>query len=69
MRLNRYFRFTSATPARQPGAPPKLTPASSVEPIEMREPQVDVGTDEEALAWAEEHDKETADLLRAEAKP
>lgn len=66
MKVKRVFRFTPA--ANSGNARPADKPASS-EPKEMAEPKtpkIDVGTDEQALAWAEEHDPETADLLRAE---
>lgn len=68
MRTQRFWQFTPAAPSnatRQQPAP-SAPAASSNEPRHLAETDgVDIGTDAQALAWAEEHDPETAELLKA----
>lgn len=70
MKCNRFWKFgdVTAQPARSKpvAAPLPVTRAINDEPKHMAEVSVDIGTDEDALRWAEEHDPETAELLRAE---
>lgn len=69
MKGNRFWKFgdVTAKPARSnsTAAQPAVRPVND-EPKYMAEVSVDIGTDEDALRWAEEHDPETAELLRAE---
>jgi hypothetical protein len=65
----RFWKFHSVAPKIAPatskGAPPRATANSEAK--YLAEPsEVDIGTDESALLWAEEHDPETAELLSAE---
>lgn len=69
MKGNRFWKFgdVTAKPARSKStAAQPVVRAINDEPKHMAEVSVDIGTDEDALRWAEEHDKETAELLRAE---
>ena len=69
MKGNRFWKFgdVTAKPARSKSAVAQpVTRAVNDEPKHMAEVSVDIGTDEDALRWAEEHDPETAELLRAE---
>ena len=68
MKGNRFWKFTDvkAKPPGQMATAIAITLSSSSEPKHMAEVSVDIGTDEDALRWAEEHDQETAELLRAE---
>ncbi len=69
MKGNRFWKFgdVTAKPARSKStsAQPAVRSVND-EPKHMAEVSVDIGTDEDALRWAEEHDPETAELLRAE---
>lgn len=69
MKGNRFWKFgdVTAKPARSNSttAQPVVRLVND-EPKYMAEVSVDIGTDEDALRWAEEHDTETAELLRAE---
>lgn len=67
MRRSNFWKFSDVKtkPPRQMGGASTVTLSASSEPKHMTE-AVDIGTDEDALRWAEEHDKETAELLRAE---
>ena len=68
MKGNRFWKFgdVTAKPARSKStAAQPVVRAINDEPKHMAE-AVDIGTDEDALRWAEEHDHETAELLRAE---
>lgn len=64
-----FWQFTpaaSSNATRQQPAP-SAPATSSGEPKHLTETDgVDIGTDAQALAWAEEHDPETAELLKAE---
>ena len=69
MKGNRFWKFgdVTAKPARSKStAAQPVVRAINDEPKHMAEVSVDIGTDEDALRWAEEHDPETAELLRAE---
>lgn len=69
MKGNRFWKFgdVTAKPARSKSVTAQpVARAINDEPKHMAEVSVDIGTDEDALRWAEEHDPETAELLRAE---
>lgn len=68
LKSRHFWKFTPpAVGATKPAPPAPAAPSpGSTEPKFMAEPGDGTGTDEEALAWAEEHDPETAALLRAE---
>ena len=69
MKGNRFWKFgdVTAKPARSKSTTAQpVVRAVNDEPKHMAEVSVDIGTDEDALRWAEEHDPETAELLRAE---
>ena len=71
MKGNRFWKFgdVTAKPARSKSTAARLDVRTVNDepkhPKHMAE-AVDIGTDEDALRWAEEHDPETAELLRAE---